>query len=214
MAINLTKACFRNFFTVSPTTLYIAIRWAMSDCFVWHSSVLLWHKQFSREQAYLLQGILWLRNPLSHVRLFCWVFFCSALTQTVLTRTVSSTEYKGHLQLKRSTAEWHINTALLCPRYSLQATELIYGGMTMMQSQSTCRYRFLLSREQVATVRARCRVKVALHHTYIALHMRSVVSHHTYVALCVHSVVRHLYDVWAVHIRRRSVHDMVVWSCS
>ena len=36
------------------------------------------------------------------------------------------------------------------------------------------------------------RVKVALRHTYVALRMRSV--------------VQHLYDGWAVHIRRKSMH--------
>ena len=40
--------------------------------------------------------------------------------------------------------------------------------------------------------RARCRVKVALHHTYIVLHMRRV--------------VRHLQDICVVHIRWNSVH--------
>ena len=65
-------------------------------------------------------------NPSSHVRLFCLVFFCSALTQTVLTCMVGSREYKGHLQLKRSTAEQHIKTMLLCPTYSLQAVQLIH----------------------------------------------------------------------------------------
>ena len=42
-------------------------------------------------------------NPSSHDRLFCLVFFCSASTQTVLMRTVGTTEYKDHLNLKRST---------------------------------------------------------------------------------------------------------------
>ena len=42
------------------------------------------------------------------------------------------------------------------------------------------------------TACAWCRVKVALHHTYVAL--------------CMHSVVWHLYDGWAVHIRWKSVH--------
>ena len=40
--------------------------------------------------------------------------------------------------------------------------------------------------------RARCRVKVALRHTYIVLHMRRV--------------VRHLQDICVVHIRWNSVH--------
>ena len=39
---------------------------------------------------------------------------------------------------------------------------------------------------------ARCRVKVTLRHTNVAL--------------CMRSVVRHLYDGWAVHIRRKSMH--------
>ena len=64
---------------------------------------------------------------MSHFRLLCLVFFCSALTQTVLICTVGSTECKDHLQLKHSTAEWHIKTTLLCPTYSLQAAELIHG---------------------------------------------------------------------------------------
>ena len=38
------------------------------------------------------------------------------------------TEYKGHLQLKRSTAERDIKTTLLCPTYRSQATELIHWG--------------------------------------------------------------------------------------
>ena len=46
-----------------------------------------------------------------------------------------ATEYKGHLQLKCSTAEWHIKTILLHPMYSLQAAELIHGNMKI-QSQS------------------------------------------------------------------------------
>ena len=41
-------------------------------------------------------------------------------------------------------------------------------------------------------VHARCRVKVALHHTYIAL--------------CTGSVVQHLHDVCTVQIRWNSVH--------
>ena len=39
----------------------------------------------------------------------------------------------------------------------------------------------------------RCRVKVALRHTCVALHMRSV--------------VWHLHDVCAIHVRLNSVHD-------
>ena len=42
------------------------------------------------------------------------------------------------------------------------------------------------------SIHARCRVKVALRHTYVALRMRSV--------------VRHLHDGWAVHIRWKSMH--------
>ena len=67
----------------------------------------------------------------------CMVFFCPALTQIVLMCKVSSTGYKGHLQLKHSTAEQHIKTNLLFPVYSLQATELIYGDITTIQLQST-----------------------------------------------------------------------------
>ena len=37
------------------------------------------------------------------------------------------TEYKGYLQLKRSTTERHIKTTLLCPTYSLKAAKLIHG---------------------------------------------------------------------------------------
>ena len=56
---------------------------------------------------------------------------CSSVPpQTVLTRTVGSREYKGHLQLKCSIAEWHIKSTLLFPMYSLQAKELIHGDMT------------------------------------------------------------------------------------
>ena len=40
---------------------------------------------------------LMVSNPSSHVRLFCLAFLWSTLTQAVLTRTVDSTEYKGHL---------------------------------------------------------------------------------------------------------------------
>jgi len=40
------------------------------------------------------------------------------------------TEYKGHLQLKHSTAERHIKTTLLCPTYSLKAKKLIHKDMT------------------------------------------------------------------------------------
>ena len=57
-------------------------------------------------------------NPSSHDRLFCLAFFCSASTQTVLVRTVGTTEYKGHLNLKRSTAKRHIKTTLLRPTYN------------------------------------------------------------------------------------------------
>ena len=67
-----------------------------------------------------------------YVRLFCLAFFCSASTQTVLMRTVGITEYNGHLKLKRSTAERHIETTLLRPTYSLQAAELINQDMTMI----------------------------------------------------------------------------------
>ena len=51
-------------------------------------------------------------NPSSHDRLFCLPFFCSASTQTVLMCTVGTTEYKGHLNLKRSTTKRHIKTTL------------------------------------------------------------------------------------------------------
>ena len=44
--------------------------------------------------------------------------------------TVSSREYKGHLQLKRMIAE-HIETTLLCPMYSLEAIEHIHGDTTI-----------------------------------------------------------------------------------
>ena len=56
----------------------------------------------------------------SPVQMLLLAFFCSTLTQTVLMRTVAIREYKGHLQLKRSTAERHVKTTLLCPMYSLQ----------------------------------------------------------------------------------------------
>ena len=42
-------------------------------------------------------------NPSSHDRLFRLAFFCSASTQTVLMRMIGTTEYKRHLNLKRST---------------------------------------------------------------------------------------------------------------
>ena len=58
-------------------------------------------------------------NLSSHVRLFWLVFFCSASTQTVLTRTVDITEYKGHLKLKRSNDERLMKTTLPRPTYSL-----------------------------------------------------------------------------------------------
>ena len=48
------------------------------------------------------------------------------------------------------------------------------------------------SRKKSRTIHARCRVKVALRHTYVALRMRSA--------------VQHLYDDWAIHIRRKSMH--------
>ena len=57
-------------------------------------------------------------NPSSHDRLFCLAFFCSASTQTVLMRTIGTTEYKGHLNLKRSTTKRHIKTMFLRPTYS------------------------------------------------------------------------------------------------
>ena len=73
-------------------------------------------------------------SPLSHVRLFSLTFFCSALTQIVLTHRSAVAEYKGHLQLERSTTERHtcIKTTLLCPTYSLKAAKLIHGYMTMI----------------------------------------------------------------------------------
>ena len=69
-------------------------------------------------------------NPSGHDQLFCLAFFCSASTQTVLMRTIGTTEYKGHLNLKRSTAKRHIKTTLLCPTYSLQAREFIHQDLT------------------------------------------------------------------------------------
>lgn len=62
-------------------------------------------------------------NSLSHFQLFCLMFFCSSSTQTVLTRTrtVGSTEYKDHLQLKHSTVEKHINTTLPCHSHNIDA---------------------------------------------------------------------------------------------
>ena len=71
-------------------------------------------------------------NPSSHVRLFCWAFFCSASTQTVLMHMVGTTEYKGHLNLKCSTTKRHIKTTLLRPMYSLQAGEFIHQDVTMI----------------------------------------------------------------------------------
>ena len=69
-------------------------------------------------------------NPSSHERLFCLVFFCSAPTQTVLMCTVGTTESKGHLNLKRLTAKWHIKTTFLRPAYSLQAEDFIHQDLT------------------------------------------------------------------------------------
>jgi len=37
------------------------------------------------------------------------------------------TEYKGHLQLKHSTAEWHIKTMVLSPMYSSQVQNSFMG---------------------------------------------------------------------------------------
>ena len=88
------------------------------------------YRSTTNNKLTFFQKVLMVSNPSSHLQLFCLAFFCSASTQTVLTRTVSSTEYKGHLQLKRSTTERHIKTTLLCPTYSLQAAELIRGNMT------------------------------------------------------------------------------------
>ena len=51
----------------------------------------------------------------THVQSFCLAFFCSASTQTVLTRTVGITEYKGQLRLKRSNATRLIKTTLPRP---------------------------------------------------------------------------------------------------
>ena len=76
------------------------------------------------------QKVLIVSNLSSQVQLFCSAFFSSALVQTVLMQTVSITEYKGHLKLKRSTAEWHIKTMLLCLMYSMQATEFKNRDMT------------------------------------------------------------------------------------
>ena len=69
-------------------------------------------------------------NPSSHYRLFCLVFFCSASTQTVLMRTVGTTEYKDHLNLKRSTTNGNIKTTLLCPTDTLQAGEFFHQDLT------------------------------------------------------------------------------------
>ena len=69
-------------------------------------------------------------NASSHDRLFCLVFFCSASTQTVLMRTVGTTEHKGHLNFKRSTAKRHMKTTLLRPTYSLLAGEFIHQDLT------------------------------------------------------------------------------------
>ena len=66
----------------------------------------------------------------SQVQLFCLALFCSASAQTVLTRMVGITEYKGHLKLKRLTTERHIKTTLLHPTYIIQATEFKNRDMT------------------------------------------------------------------------------------
>ena len=71
-------------------------------------------------------------NPSSHDQLFCLAFFCSASTQTVLMCMIGTTEYKGHLNLKRSTAKQHRKTTLLHPTYSLQAGEFIHQDLTMI----------------------------------------------------------------------------------
>ena len=59
-----------------------------------------------------------------------WNLICvpHMVVQIVFMCKVGSTGYKGHLQLKHSTAEQHINTTLLFSVYSLQVTELIYDN--------------------------------------------------------------------------------------
>ena len=74
---------------------------------------------------------LTISNPSSHDQLFCLAFFCSASTQTVLTRTIGTTEYKGDLNLKLSTTKRHIKTTLLHPTYSLQARKFIHQDLTI-----------------------------------------------------------------------------------
>ena len=70
-------------------------------------------------------------SPLSHVRLFSLVFFCSPSTQTVRTHTVGSNRVQRSLAVERhSTTEWRIKNTLLCPTYSLKAKKLIHGDMT------------------------------------------------------------------------------------
>ena len=63
------------------------------------------------------------------------------------------------------TCEWDRKRTARCPTHVLKVLDIISTG---------------------------CRVKVALCHIYVALHM--------------HSVVRHLHDICAVHIRRKNVH--------
>ena len=76
-------------------------------------------------------------NPSSHDRL---AFFCYASTRTVLTRTVGITEYKGHLNLKRSTAKRHIKTTLLRPTYSLQAGDAGFDNDIVAKQDVKSRY--------------------------------------------------------------------------
>ena len=81
---------------------------------------------------------LMVSNPLISVS----VFWQSSVTlwHTQLSYAWSAlTQYKGHLQLKRSTAERHINITLLCPMYNLQAVELIHRSMGWNSCKAWCR---------------------------------------------------------------------------
>ena len=115
---------FQQYSYMMPKTINIGQRWDTT-----HATEAPPTKDLSSSRKFWCS--LMVSSPLSHVRLFSLAFFCSASTQTVLTHTVGITEYKGHLQLKRSTAEQHIKTTLLCPTYSLKAAKLIHADMTI-----------------------------------------------------------------------------------
>ena len=70
---------------------------------------------------------LMVSNPVSHVRLFSLVFFCSASTQTVLTRTVGSNRIQKSLAVEVLN---HWTAYKDHASVSLKAAKLIYRDMT------------------------------------------------------------------------------------